>query len=72
MKPLINYMPRYVKTDYETDIEIGTRSDDGRVAGHVLYLKASRDRREIRVLTQSQALKLAAVLLETVSELQDE
>ena len=64
-------MPRRVATDYETDIEIGTRADDGRLGPESLYLKAGRDRQELRVLTPAQALKLAAALLETVSELEE-
>ena len=62
-------MARYVETDSGPSVEIGTRADDGRLVPNALYLKAARDGREIRVMTQSQALKLAAALLEAVSEL---
>ena len=64
-------MARLVATEYETVIEIGTRADDGRLGPESLYLKAGRDKQELRVLTTAQALKLAAAILETVSELEE-
>ena len=65
-------MARRVETVYGTEVEIGTRADDGRLGPESLYLKAGRDRQEFRILTPAQALKLAAALLETVSELEEE
>ncbi len=54
---------------YDTNIEIGTQADDARLGPNSLYLIMGQDRREIRVLAPQQALQLAAVLLETLSEL---
>ena len=63
-------MPKHIATaSGDLTIEIGTREDDKRIAADCLYLKAAQDGREIRTLTQGQALELAAVLLETVRKL---
>ena len=52
-------------------VEIGTSADDRRLHAESLFVRAARDRGDIRVLTQAQALKLAGLLLETVVELQE-
>lgn len=63
-------MPKFITTETsDLTIEIGTRADDKRIAAHCLYLKAAQDGREIRTLTQEQALELAIVLLKTVKGL---
>ena len=62
-------MARQVETDYPDDIEVGTRADDGRLTPNSLYLTLHANKHDMRVLSTSQALKLAAALLETVSEL---
>ena len=62
-------MARQVQTDYPDDIEVGTRADDGRLTPNALYVSLHANKRDMRVLSSNQALKLAAALLETVSEL---
>ena len=62
-------MARQVQTDYQDDIEVGTKADDGRLAPNSLYVSLHANKQDMRVLSSSQALKLAAALLETVSEL---
>ena len=59
-------MSKLVKTSYETPIEIGTKADDGRLAPYALFI---RMRDDMQALNPSQALKLASVILETLSEL---
>ena len=51
-------------------MEVGTRADDGRLGPESLYILTTGDRADMRVLTKSKALELAAVLLETVRDLE--
>ena len=60
-------MPRYIKTDYPADIVVGSSEVDQRFSHDRIVLKAEPN---LMGLTQAQALKLAAALLETVAELE--
>ena len=60
-----------IETDYQTPIEVGTSEDDGRMSPTALLLRM-RDNEGmtvLRVLSQPQALRLAAALTETVQGL---
>ena len=61
-------MPRYIKTDYPNDIVVGSNDVDRRFGHDTVVLKADPN---LMGLTQAQALKLAAALLETIAELTD-
>lgn len=62
---------RSVKTEYDTDIQIGTRKDDRRVLGDCIFIRPSEDRRVMRVLTKQQALELIIALSATIQELEE-
>ena len=58
-------MAKRITTGHEDfHIEIGTRADDGRIGIDRLYIATPRERH--RALSQTQALALAATLIETV------
>ena len=54
-----------IETDYVDDIVIGTRADDGRLHPTSVYIR-TWESSQFMVLTQKQALELAAMLLDTV------
>ena len=62
-------MSRMIKTGYPEDIEVGTKADDGRVAPNALFISTTRDKKNLRALYPAEALRLAAAILETLSEL---
>ena len=67
-------MASYIVTGYPKPIEVGTRADYGTMSETNLYVKmgegtTERSASSRTVLTQPEALELAAVLLRTVSEL---
>ena len=63
-----------IETDYSAPIEVGTSEDDGRVSPTALLLRMHDNdgRVVLRVLSQPQALRLAAAIIETVQGLPSE